>query len=519
MCKHVDARYLFTFAAVITSLSTILRRRSEMSMEERLECKGGGKRKIPEKTSRPVASSSADPACEYPEEPSRRDLNLEGDGGITVVERLACPPPTMAIRVQYFTLTGGTGWNMEQRRNARTGKMGDPLQSPTDPRHRPARLPCVEIRKRPRLTRIALPMRVTRGEYGARPGETGDPRENPQPSNFVWQDSHVRNRVATLPGIEPGWPRWEVRALPSQPTTAPVFSTIFAKTSTPHVCWAGLLVCKYGRRGAAAAHGTMTAFPSLVHHLDHWLDSSPPTKANWVQSLAGSLPDFCKWEPCRTIPLVGEFSRGSPVFPTFAFRLLRNYVNNAHGRFRGSRKIIIASFNCRVVSGLRLCDISHVLILCACLGTPVSGSSKRRSLQYRSGASSMFPYDTINSSYLKCEFALWPTHIALELKHSLSGTIGNTISVSGFVPGVNHGIDARLRIPSTQPYPSLCGHLVICSSYPPRDCPVWQGIIPNNFYQLPVTFSGSSPTENGYFDARELLNTGYIHLARRSPGN
>ncbi|KAJ8868465.1 hypothetical protein PR048_029993 [Dryococelus australis] len=44
-------------------------------------------------------------------------------------------------------------------------------------------------------------------------------------------------------------------------------------------------------------------------------------------------------------------------------------------------------------------------------------------------------------------------------------------------------------------------------SYPPRDCPVWQGIIPNSFYhQVPVTFSGSSPTKNGYFDVPALLN-------------
>ncbi|KAJ8867474.1 hypothetical protein PR048_031276 [Dryococelus australis] len=40
----------------------------------------------------------------------------------------------------------------------------------------------------------------------------------------------------------------------------------------------------------------------------------PPTKANRVQFLAGS-PDFRKWESCRTMPLVGGFSQGSPVFP------------------------------------------------------------------------------------------------------------------------------------------------------------------------------------------------------------
>ncbi|KAJ8873698.1 hypothetical protein PR048_024530 [Dryococelus australis] len=36
-------------------------------------------------------------------------------------------------------------------------------------------------------------------------------------------------------------------------------------------------------------------------------------------SPAGS-PDFRKWESCRTMPLVGGFSRGSPVSPTPSFR-------------------------------------------------------------------------------------------------------------------------------------------------------------------------------------------------------
>ncbi|KAJ8869005.1 hypothetical protein PR048_030551, partial [Dryococelus australis] len=49
--------------------------------------------------------------------------------------------------------------------------------------------------------------------------------------------------------------------------------------------------------------------------VDERLDSSPPTKANRVQSPAGSLPDFSKWGSCLTMPLVGGFSRGSPVPP------------------------------------------------------------------------------------------------------------------------------------------------------------------------------------------------------------
>ncbi|KAJ8867209.1 hypothetical protein PR048_031004 [Dryococelus australis] len=46
---------------------------------------------------------------------------------------------------------------------------------------------------------------------------------------------------------------------------------------------------------------------------------SPPAKANRVQSPAGP-PGFRKWESCRTMPLVGGFSRGSPVFPAPSFR-------------------------------------------------------------------------------------------------------------------------------------------------------------------------------------------------------
>ncbi|KAJ8869241.1 hypothetical protein PR048_030813 [Dryococelus australis] len=41
---------------------------------------------------------------------------------------------------------------------------------------------------------------------------------------------------------------------------------------------------------------------------------SPPTKANRVKSPAGSLPEFRKWESCRTILLVSRFPRGSPIF-------------------------------------------------------------------------------------------------------------------------------------------------------------------------------------------------------------
>ncbi|KAJ8886045.1 hypothetical protein PR048_012251 [Dryococelus australis] len=49
------------------------------------------------------------------------------------------------------------------------------------------------------------------------------------------------------------------------------------------------------------------------------LARSPPIKANRAQSPAG-LPDFRKWESCRTMTLVCRFSRGSPASPAPSFR-------------------------------------------------------------------------------------------------------------------------------------------------------------------------------------------------------
>ncbi|KAJ8888763.1 hypothetical protein PR048_008255 [Dryococelus australis] len=49
------------------------------------------------------------------------------------------------------------------------------------------------------------------------------------------------------------------------------------------------------------------------------LTCSPPTNENRIQSPAWSFPDFRMWEPCRTMPLVCRFSRGSPVSPALSF--------------------------------------------------------------------------------------------------------------------------------------------------------------------------------------------------------
>ncbi|KAJ8893332.1 hypothetical protein PR048_005923 [Dryococelus australis] len=52
----------------------------------------------------------------------------------------------------------------------------------------------------------------------------------------------------------------------------------------------------------------------------------PPTNANRVQSPPGS-PDFSKWESCRMMPLVGVFSRESPVSPAPSFRCYSIFIS------------------------------------------------------------------------------------------------------------------------------------------------------------------------------------------------
>ncbi|KAJ8888359.1 hypothetical protein PR048_007849 [Dryococelus australis] len=59
------------------------------------------------------------------------------------------------------------------------------------------------------------------------------------------------------------------------------------------------------------------------------LARAPPAKANRAQSPAGS-PDFRKWESYRTMPLVGGFSRGSPVSPAPSFRRCSIFTSIAH---------------------------------------------------------------------------------------------------------------------------------------------------------------------------------------------
>ncbi|KAJ8866335.1 hypothetical protein PR048_032178 [Dryococelus australis] len=70
--------------------------------------------------------------------------------------------------------------------------------------------------------------------------------------------------------------------------------------------------------------------------------TSPPTKANRVRFPAGSLAGFRLWESCRTMPLIGGFSRVSPVSPAIAFR--RCSILNLFHPHRLSKPLTLLSY-------------------------------------------------------------------------------------------------------------------------------------------------------------------------------
>ncbi|KAJ8872807.1 hypothetical protein PR048_026423 [Dryococelus australis] len=71
------------------------------------------------------------------------------------------------------------------------------------------------------------------------------------------------------------------------------------------------------------------------------LDCSPHNMASRVHSPAGSLPDFHMCELCRTRPLVGLFSRGSPHFPrSFITALLHTHIPSPSSALKTSHSLL-----------------------------------------------------------------------------------------------------------------------------------------------------------------------------------
>ncbi|KAJ8890983.1 hypothetical protein PR048_010492 [Dryococelus australis] len=95
-------------------------------------------------------------------------------------------------------------------------------------------------------------------------------------------------------------PNWRVRRLGWDACLLPLFASPL-EVRTKEVVYSKHLerTCRVGAEARSGGGG----------------ENKPSTKANRVQPRPGHTPDFRRWESCRTIPLVGVFSRGSPVYP------------------------------------------------------------------------------------------------------------------------------------------------------------------------------------------------------------
>ncbi|KAJ8868662.1 hypothetical protein PR048_030201 [Dryococelus australis] len=154
--------------------------------------------------------------------------------------------------------------DLVQRRNARAEETGDPHYNPADQQHRPARFPHATVRL----------LASHHGELGSIPGR-----------------------------VTPGFS--QVKIIPDDTVGRRVFSGISILTSLHprRLSRPRLFINVYLTRATGAER----------------LARSPPTKANRAQSPPGS-PDFRKWESCGTTPLIGGFSRGSPISPAPSFQ-------------------------------------------------------------------------------------------------------------------------------------------------------------------------------------------------------
>ncbi|KAJ8891686.1 hypothetical protein PR048_004215 [Dryococelus australis] len=104
------------------------------------------------------------------------------------------------------------------------------------------------------------------------------------------------------------------------------------------------------------------------------LERSLLIKANWVRFRAGSLPDFRTRESCRPMPLVGGFSRISPVFSLCCIRaLLRAHLVSPSSTLKtpNSHTNISSPFSCKPSPVTHLGGRGHVaqegFVLIPCL--------------------------------------------------------------------------------------------------------------------------------------------------------
>ncbi|KAJ8897673.1 hypothetical protein PR048_003023 [Dryococelus australis] len=148
-------------------------------------------------------------------------------------------------------------------------------------------------------------------------------RENPEKTRRPTASSGTiptcENPV-TRPESEPRSPWWEASELTARPPRPRYAPTAVRNSLRRATDLCKQLTVFFGYHDPRdQIRSTISTGLHMYYHRERatmaeWLDCSPPTKANWVQFPSGSLRIF-KWESCRTMPLVGGFSLGSPVPP------------------------------------------------------------------------------------------------------------------------------------------------------------------------------------------------------------
>ncbi|KAJ8867347.1 hypothetical protein PR048_031148 [Dryococelus australis] len=291
---------------------------SEVSMEQRRDGRGGRgrRREVPEKTRRPAASSGTIPTCDpargmNPVRLGRTRINKGTLSTRESVEKLCgshvgfdCyveikKQSIVGTRRKFTAQSARALYNplspvFPRRLGARAGPRnerqdfggpegggGEPVDACAETARASPYPPAAKSsvgRESPTL-RAASTSRQPQGHVTR--GKREIPEKTHRPADSSGAIPTCENPGVTRQGIEPGLPLWEASRLTAHPQFPP--STLI------HI-----LKMRYTSNPIGPA-------------VAEWLACSPPTKANQVQSPAGS-PDFHK--------LVDGFSRGSPIYPT-----------------------------------------------------------------------------------------------------------------------------------------------------------------------------------------------------------
>ncbi|KAJ8897254.1 hypothetical protein PR048_002600 [Dryococelus australis] len=241
---------------------------------------------------------------------------------------------------------------------------------------------------------------------GGRAGETGDPREDPPTNSIVQHDSHFRKSGVNRPGIEPG--RALVEGEQSNHYTTYDIAFVFPCGPLQDEIWrddvAGL---RHLPRQVAEANWFQERCTVSERLREEACICARALLAFRVQYPAGS-PDFCLWGLCRTMPLVGEFSQGSPIAPALSF-LRRSLLTSI--TLIGSQDLAVKSLQNLFTHLLQLLKTKDLGIspqlqsVCGKLGGGEGGACPTTTKYWEGGDMSPYPYPTGKGAHLI--YSLW----------------------------------------------------------------------------------------------------------------